>query len=473
MSIGLLWFRQDLRLADNPALHAALAECSQIIPVFIDEDGGNSGLQPAQSAASHVWLHHNLLDLQQRLKAKGATLVLRRGAALSCLQQLQQETGATHLYWNRRYDPRGIACDTAIKQQLAAECNLRSFNGALLSEPWTVLKKDETPYRVFTAFWKAKLKQGLATLPLPEPARITGPTQRVSSLNLDELAYLPAVRWDVAMMQHWQVGEVAAHRALDVLIEQRIATYKARRDFPAEAGTSQLSPHLHFGTLSPRQLWHYAQAYLAENPAAEEGVRCFLSEIGWREFAYYLLYHFPHMVDGALDQRFNVFPWREAEDYAADLQRWQQGQTGLPIIDAGMRQLYATGWMHNRVRMIVASLLTKNLLVPWQAGEQWFRATLVDADLASNTMGWQWVAGCGADAAPYFRIFNPVLQSEKFDKAGDYIRRWVPELRDRDNKQIHQPRERGDGVKGYPLALVDLKASRQRALERFGVIKKG
>ena len=398
--------------------------------------------------------------------------MIRRGDALTCLQQLQQETGATHIYWNRRYDPVGIQCDTAIKQQLSTVCKVRSFNGSLLSEPWAVLKKDETPYRVFTAFWKAKRQKGFPELPLSEPVKLNGSNQTIESLTVDALGYLPAIRWDIDMMMHWQVGEDAAHQALDVLLEQRIASYKTRRDLPAETGTSQLSPHLHFGTISPRQILQRAEAYLAENPSAEEGVRCFLSEIGWREFAYYLLYHFPHMVKGSLDRRFQVFPWREAEDYAGDLERWQQGQTGFPIIDAGMRQLYATGWMHNRVRMIVASLLTKNLLVPWQVGEQWFRDTLVDADLASNTMGWQWVAGCGADAAPYFRIFNPVLQSEKFDKAGEYIRRWVPELRARDNKNIHQPRALGDGLKAYPLPVVDLKISRQRALDRFGVIKR-
>ncbi|MGB1254531.1 MAG: cryptochrome/photolyase family protein [Thiolinea sp.] len=472
MSTALLWFRQDLRLADNPALQAAVTECEYIVPVFIDESRGNSGLHPAQSEASHVWLHHSLIDLAAKLKAKGAELIIRRGDALKCLQDLQSETGATHVYWNRRYDPVGIECDTAIKQQLSAHCQVRSFNGSLLSEPWSVLKKDDTPYRVFTAFWKAKLQRGFPELPLPEPARLAGAAQYIHGLKIEELEYLPAIRWDIAMMAHWQVGEDAAHEALDALLEQRITHYQTRRDLPAETGTSQLSPHLHFGAISPRQILHRAESYLADNPAAETGVRCFLSEIGWREFAYYLLYHFPQTVSESLDQRFKVFPWRAADDYTEDLQRWQQGQTGFPIIDAGMRQLWATGWMHNRVRMIVASLLTKNLLVPWQTGEQWFRNTLVDADLASNTMGWQWVAGCGADAAPYFRIFNPVLQSEKFDKAGEYIRRWVPELRDRDNKAIHQPRVLGDGVKNYPLPVVDLKTSRQRALERFGVIKK-
>lgn len=468
MSTAIVWFRQDLRLADNPALQAAIEQCEQVIPVFIDEAGGNSGLLPSESSASHVWLHHALDNLQQGLQEKGGTLIFRRGDALECLRQLQQETAATHLYWNRRYDPAGIRCDTAIKQQLSAVCEVSSFNGALLSEPWTVLKKDGTPYRVFTAFWKMKRQLGFPDLPLPEPSELNGPAP--DSLSLDDLGYLPAIRWDTGMMEHWQTGELAAHETLESFLNEQVPDYKVKRDFPASPATSQLSPHLHFGTISPRQILNRTDAFLAENPSAETGVQCFLSEVGWREFAYYLLYHFPDTVSQPLDQRFTAFPWRDPDEYQADLRSWQQGQTGFPLVDAGMRQLWNTGWMHNRVRMIVASFLTKNLLIPWQEGERWFRDTLVDADLASNTMGWQWVAGCGADAAPYFRIFNPVLQSEKFDKAGDYIRQWVPELCHLTDKAIHQPRQQGANM-DYPFAITDLKASRQRALERFGVIK--
>ena len=241
--------------------------------------------------------------------------------------------------------------------------------------------------------------------------------------------------------------------------------YKTERDFPAQANTSKLSPHLHFGEISPRQIVHYTLQTLMQQPAAEKGIQHFLQEVGWREFAYHLLYHFPHTVERALDERFNLFPW--AENYQTNLQAWQQGQTGFPIIDAGMRELWQTGWMHNRVRMIVASLLTKNLLIPWQIGEQWFRNTLVDADLANNVLGWQWTAGCGADAAPYFRIFNPILQSQKFDPNGDYIRRFVQELQQRDTQRIHFPKAFGEGLKDYPMACVDLKTSRTRALEYF------
>jgi len=470
MSIGIVWFRQDLRLADNPALHIAAEQCEQIIPVFINETSGNSGLLPEDSSASHVWLHHALASLQQRLHDQGVTLIFRSGDALECLQQLQQETNATHIFWNRRYDPVGIACDTAIKQQLSTVCKIHSFNASLLSEPWAVLKKDDTPYRVFTSFWKAKMLRGFPELPLAEPVELTGMKQPPTSLKLEDLGYLPQIRWDMPMMGGWKTDESAAHEILEDFLIQQSASYKTQRDFPNSPATSQLSPHLHFGTISPRQILLRSEAYLAENPEAETGARCFLSEVGWREFAYSLLYHFPDTVTKPLDQRFTAFPWRDPEEYQTDLRSWQQGQTGFPIIDAGMRQLWATGWMHNRVRMIVASFLTKNLLIPWQEGERWFRDTLVDADLASNTMGWQWVAGCGADAAPYFRIFNPVLQSEKFDASGDYIRKWVPELRGITDKTIHQPWKR-EGEIDYPDPITDLKASRQRALERFGIIK--
>ncbi|MEZ5534216.1 MAG: deoxyribodipyrimidine photo-lyase [Thiolinea sp.] len=470
MNKALIWFRQDLRLADNPAVDAAVKECDTVLPVFIDETGGNSGLLQKESSASHVWLHHALLALDTKLQDKGSALLIRRGVALQCLSELVKEAGITHVYWNRRYDPAGISTDTAIKKALTETgCKVRSFNGSLLDEPWTVLKQDDTPYKVFTAFWKARLKRGIDTQLFPEPATLPAADKQPQGLSIEQLNYLPDIRWDQGMMEHWTVGEDAAQEKLADFLEQQGAEYKTLRDLPAQTGTSRLSPHLHFGEISPRRIYYQAEAYLAEHPGAETGIRCFLSEVGWREFAYSLLYHFPETVSEPLDQRFTGFEWRD--DYASDLKRWQRGMTGFPIIDAGMRELWATGWMHNRVRMIVASLLTKNLLIHWREGEKWFHDTLLDADLASNTMGWQWVAGSGADAAPYFRIFNPVLQSEKFDPSGDYIRRWVPELKDFSNKQIHQPYQYVDKFKDYPAPMVDLKASRARALERFAAIK--
>lgn len=462
MTTALVWLRQDLRLADNPALYQACRACEHVIPVFIDDPLPTSISQ--LGAASRVWLHHSLQALDTHLQTLGSRLILRQGAALPVLQQLIASTGATHVYWNRVYDPASLARDKHIKETLKQTCEVHSFNASLLNEPWEVLKADGTPYKVFTPFWKAMLKHGIQHLPLPIPERMVAPANLPDSLPVDALGLLPTIRWDTEMMTHWQVGETAAMQKLLTFLPQG-ADYKEARNLPAQTGTARLSPHLHFGEISPRQAVYHTEHYLQHHPEADGGLRHFMQEIGWREFAYHLLYHFPHTQERALDARFDAFPW--AEDYDAVLSRWQQGQTGFPIIDAGMRELWQTGWMHNRVRMIVASLLTKNLLVPWQVGEQWFRDTLVDADLASNVFGWQWTAGCGADAAPYFRIFNPILQSQKFDPEGEYIRRWVPELHARDNKQVHLPRELGDGLRDYPLPVVDLKASRKRALMLF------
>ncbi|MEZ5454006.1 MAG: deoxyribodipyrimidine photo-lyase [Thiothrix sp.] len=468
MSTAIVWLRQDLRLADNPALYHACKTCANVILIFIDDPlpGSVSRL----GAASQVWLHHSLQALDASLQAAGNRLTLRQGSALPVLQALLAETGATHVYWNRVYDPASLARDKQIKEALKQSCTVHSFNASLLNEPWEVLKADGTPYKVFTPFWKAMLKHGIQRLPLPAPEQIPAPTRFPRSLALNELGLLPRTHWDTGMMAHWQAGETAAMQKLLDFLPLGGADYKNARNFPAQHGTAQLSPHLHFGEISPRQAVYHTEAFLAEHPAAESGLRHFIQEIGWREFAWYLLYYFPHTVDQALDERFKHFPW--AEDYVENLEHWRRGQTGYPIIDAGMRELWQTGWMHNRVRMIVASLLTKNLLIPWQEGENWFRDTLVDADLASNVLGWQWTAGCGADAAPYFRIFNPILQSQKFDPEGEYIRRWVPELRARDNKQIHLPRELGDGLTDYLLPIVDFKASRARALAMFEQIKR-
>ena len=291
------------------------------------------------------------------------------------------------------------------------------------------------------------------------------------SLDLDDLGLLPKSpipRWDEDMMSHWQVGESAAHDVLHNFLEEGVQNYKEQRDFPAISGTSRLSPYLHFGEISPLQVFHYSNNHKAQNPQHDYGVSHVLRQLCWREFAYSLLYHFPQTVKEPLYEKYAAFEWKESED---DLKRWQTGMTGFPIIDAGMRELWQTGYMHNRVRMIASSFLCKNLLIHWRTGESWFRDTLVDADIANNTMGWQWVAGCGADAAPYYRIFNPILQSKKFDKEGDYIRRWVPELRKLDNKVIHEPPAELAKECGYPEAIVDLKATRERALERYSRIK--
>jgi len=484
MNRAIVWLRQDLRLSDNAALYTACNECDEVIPVFIDDsvDEGMSQSVSALGSASRAWLHHSLSSLSADLKEQHSVLILRQGKALKVLQNLIEETQATHVYWNRCYEPEVRKRDETIKSTLRTSVTVQSFKGSLLLEPWEGLKQDGTPYRVFTPYWKALTKDFFITKPLPIPVDFKTPQTWPSSLNLDEFNLLPSApipNWDKDMMSHWQVGENAAHDNFQAFLIDGVANYKERRDFPATGGTSLVSPQLHFGEISPLQLFYIARDYETQkvqlggssrsNPPVENGIGDILRQIVWREFAHSLLYHFPQTVSEPLYEKYAPFEWRDSKE---ELQRWQRGMTGFPIIDAGMRQLYATGYMHNRVRMITASFLCKNLLIHWREGEAWFRDTLVDADLANNTMGWQWVAGCGADASPYYRIFNPLLQSEKFDKEGAYIRRWVPELSELSNKQIHQPTAELAEQYGYPLAMVDLKATRLRALDRFADLKK-
>ena len=471
MTIGIVWFRADLRLSDNPALYAASQLCRTIIPVFIDD------LTPTTlsqlGAASRVWLHHSLAQLQHDLAQQGSSLIVRQGQSLAVLQALIQETNATHIFWNRLYDPVSLERDTHLKKSLSNLVTVQSFNGSLLYEPWQILKADQTPFKVFTAYWKQVLKQGIDQVLTPPPLHLNAPKLLPHSLALESLHLLPQkpqLRWDLGMMQGWQVGESAAQQQLTHFLEWAGRDYASARDRPDMQGTSKLSPHLHFGAISPRQILHTTTQWKNAHPSHSQGLETFEREIGWREFGYYLLFHFPHTLTEPLDLRFKTFPWRDAADYQTDLKRWQQGQTGIPMVDAGMRQLWQTGWMHNRVRMIVASFLTKNLLIPWQEGETWFRDTLVDADLANNVLGWQWTAGSGADAAPYFRIFNPVTQGEKFDPEGAYIQTYIPELKGRHIKVLHTPRQLGEGYH-YPLPVVDLAASRARALAAFDAIK--
>jgi deoxyribodipyrimidine photo-lyase len=342
-----------------------------------------------------------------------------------------------------------------------------SHRAALLVEPWTLLKADETPYQVFTPFWKACLPQLPPPAPLPAPT-LPGPERWPDSLPLAALELLPRIRWDEGLAAAWQPGEAGALARLDQFCETGLTGYARWRDWPGRDGVSRLSPHLHFGELGPRQIWAAAAAATGGDPLGDKGAETFLREIGWREFAHYVLYHWPHTPEQPLQERFAAYPWRE--DYGDLLRAWQQGQTGYPMVDAGMRQLWQTGWMHNRVRMLVASFLVKNCRIPWQEGARWFWDTLVDADLASNTLGWQWTAGCGTDAAPYFRIFNPMRQGEQFDPDGAYIRRWVPELAKLPASVIHQPRA-GSTEGGYPVPVVDFAASRAEALQGWDRIR--
>ena len=472
----IVWFRRDLRLTDNPALQAAAATGARIVPVWIDSRADEGDWPPGEAA--QWWLHHSLAALQQSLAQRGSRLLLRRGPALAALQTLLAETGAQGVYWNRLYEPHGMARDATIKQWLGESAHAaRSFNASLLVEPWRVETGAGKPYRVFSPFWRNARAQVAPRAIEAAPATLKSPQDWPASLSLDALQLTPALDWAQGFAAHWTPGEEGALHALEQFVAGALADYADGRELPAVAGSSRLSPHLHFGEVSPDQVWC---SVASEMPTAGRNAEHYLRELGWREFAHHVLYHFPQTPTEPLNARYAAFPWRE--DHAALLRAWQRGLTGLPIVDAGMRQLWHTGWMHNRVRMITASLLVKNIRAPWQAGARWFWDTLLDADLANNTLGWQWAAGCGADAAPYFRIFNPVRQGEKFDPEGTYVRRWVPELAQLPAKWIHRPWEAPAAVceaagfkpgREYPRPVVDLAESRAQALAALKALAGG
>jgi len=468
-STAIVWFRRDLRLADNPALDYARDHYDRVVPVYIWDPESESPWSPG--AASRWWLHYSLAELSQRLEDRGSRLILANGASENHLKRMARACGAEAVLWNRLYEPLTIQRDRRIKENLAAEgLQTTSFNARLLYEPWEILKEDESPYLVFTPYWKQVQKRWRAPQRCPEPRELAAPERWPASESLDDLDLLPTRDWADSFPDRWEPGELAARRRLDHFLDESVKGYHSLRDRPDRHGTSRLSPHLHHGEISPRQI------ALALNEAGElpggEGRLSYLREIIWREFSTYLLFHFPSIPDQPLKSQFEDFPWRSPDDYKDDLQAWQHGRTGVPMVDAGMRELWTSGWMHNRVRMIVASYLTKNLLIPWQEGARWFWDCLVDADLANNSQGWQWTAGCGADAAPYFRVFNPVLQGEKFDPQGDYVRRWVPELNRISGDRVHKPDVAVNEGQGYADSVVDLKRTRQRALEAFETIKK-
>ena len=481
MTRAILWLRRDLRLDDNPALQAAVQECKELIPLYICNSAEETTWAPG--AASRWWLHHSLGALDDELRKHGSRLVIRQGESLAVLQQIVKEEGITHLFWNRLYEPATIERDRQIKATLSESgirCN--SFNGSLLFEPWEIQTGQKTPYKVFTAFWKACLKTGLPRLerqsaPSPLPPVPAG----LDSGSLDALQLLPSIPWDSGFHASWKPGTASALQQLDEFIEKAVGNYNSDRDLPGYQGTSRLSPHLHFGEISPLQVLESVRNMTGfEESMASTGENVYVKQLGWRDFAHHLLFHFPQTAETPLDTRFSHYPWHWKEDAAELLSAWQQGRTGFPIVDAGMRELWHTGWMHNRVRMIVASLLTKNLGIHWLEGARWFWDTLVDADLANNSMGWQWTAGCGADAAPFFRIFNPVSQSERFDPQGVYIRKWLPELSKLPDKALHAPWMQKPelldqaGIRlgdDYPFPVVDLKETRQRALDQWSRIK--
>ncbi len=475
---ALVWFRQDLRLSDNPALRQA-AEYGAVIPVYIGDPVEKSGGERswAPGGASRWWLHHSLAALDADLRRKGSQLILRRGDPLTVLRDLLRETGAGAVHWSRRYEPAAAALDGEIAAALAQEgCQVRVFGSALLFEPESIRTQSGGPYQVFTPYWRACQAAPEPPPPLPVPSRLPGPEAWPASLDLAALELWPRAPWAGGLERAWRPGSRGARELLGDRIESTLLAYESQRDIPALEGTSRQSPHLHFGEIGAREIWAAVKGRMAALERGQEGRSSLLAwqrQLAWREFAHHLLVHFPHTPEQPLRPKFAAFPWRRD---AAGLRAWQQGRTGYPYVDAGMRQLWATGWMHNRVRMAAASFLVKHLLLPWQDGARWFWDTLVDADLAQNTLGWQWVAGCGADAAPYFRIFHPVTQGERFDAQGDYIRRWVPELAGLRGGRIHRPWEAPAAMlaeagvklgKTYPLPLVDHAMARERALAAY------
>jgi deoxyribodipyrimidine photo-lyase len=471
-SPAIVWFRRDLRLADNPALAAAVASGRPVLPLFVLEDDADRAWAPG--GAARWWLSRNLAALRDDLGKAGTELVIRRGKAEQVVPALARETGAGEVHWNRRYEPAAIASDTAIKAALReAGLEVHSHNASLLFEPWTIATKAGRPFRVFTPFWRACLASEMPKGPGARPEAIRGSSVGACTLNVGDLGLEPhKPDWAGGLADTWKPGEAGADAALKQFLGKSLQRYDNKRNIPSVEGTSALSPYLQVGALGPRQVWHAAMA-LGARPDLADGPGVFLKELIWREFSYHLLFHMPHLPEANFDPAFDAMPWR---DDAEGLRRWQRGLTGYPMVDAGMRQLWATGWMHNRVRMVVASFLTKHLLIDWRHGAHWFWDTLVDADLASNSASWQWVAGCGADAAPFFRIFNPITQGEKFDPAGDYVRRWVPELAGIPDKLLQKPwtgeaavMERA-GVRlgrNYPEPIVDHAAARKRALETW------
>jgi deoxyribodipyrimidine photo-lyase len=468
----IFWFRSDLRLADNPGLAAARDTGKPVIAVYILDDV-NPGIWK-QGGAARWWLHQSLKELGGKIP-----LTLRKGDAAKEIARLVKETGASAVFWNRRYEPWAMARDKKIKESLKGDgIEAHSFGSFLMFEPWEIQNKTGGSYKVFTPYSKACLDRGGIRQPLK-----TGNVEfkKFAGLKLGDLDLMPEIKWYKGMQEFWQPGEEGGQARLKEFVKQGAGKYKQQRDLPAIDGTSLLSPYLHFGEISPHQVWHAVSAMLTKNADALVAAngQAYLRQLLWREFSWHLLYHSPDFPEQPWNKRFTKFPWIKNNRM---LKLWQRGQTGYPIVDAGMRQLWQTGWMHNRVRMIVGSFLVKNLLISWRDGEDWFWDTLVDADLGNNAAGWQWIGGCGADAAPYFRIFNPLLQSAKFDPAGEYIKTYVPELKNVPAAYIHAPWDAPPLVlaqagvtlgKNYPHPVVDHGEARARALKAYGVTKTG
>ena len=463
------WFNQDLRLLDNPALTEA-SYGKEVLSVYILDDAREPNDSMGQ--ASMVWLYHSLVSLNNSLDDK---LSFFRGDPLNILSRLCVKYQINEIFWNQIYEPRIMERDAYIKEQMKLKgVSSHTYNASLLWDPDNIKKEDGTPYKVFTPFYRkgCLLRAIDPRKPLPVQENISFLDKDENSLRIDDLELLPNVGWDKKISQYWNIGEEGAHKQLSKFLEIGIKDYKEGRNYPAKPYVSKLSPHIHFGEISPNQVW-----YVLKQEESNKNIDHFMSELGWREFSYNQLYFNPGLRTKNLQTKFDRFPWKSDKD---SLFAWQKGLTGVPIVDAGMRQLWETGYIHNRVRMIVASFLVKNLLLHWHYGEQWFWDCLVDADLASNSASWQWVAGSGADAAPYFRIFNPVTQGQKFDSEGKYVRKYVPELEKVPNKYLFNPWEAPENIlqdadvvlgKNYPKPIVDIKESRKEALSAFESIK--
>ncbi|SOE08411.1 deoxyribodipyrimidine photo-lyase type I [Hoeflea halophila] len=472
---AIVWFRNDLRTADNEALVAA-CQHSAVVPVYIRQTGGKAR---ALGGARNWWLHKSLASLSNDLGRLGAPLILLSGDPTDLIPELVKSTGASAVYWNRRYDPQHLEADSNLKTALQAQgLIVESFAGQLLHEPKKLRAGSGSYYKVYSPFWRA-LEPDIENRPpldAPEQLIFLDCASDLTTESLDDWDLLPTTPdWSGGLNDTWTPGETGAHERLADFLEERMQGYADRRDIPGVDATSGLSPHLASGEITPAQILEALKT--TENDAAPDDRSKFRKEVGWREFAWHLLCNEPSLAEKNHNPKFDAFPWR---DNSKALTAWQKGLTGYPIVDAGMRQLWQTGWLHNRVRMIVASFLTKHLLIDWRTGEDWFWDTLVDADPASNAASWQWVAGSGADAAPYFRIFNPVLQGLKFDSDGDYVRRFVPELAGIPNKYIHKPWDApgkvldAAGVRlgdTYPHPIVDHQLARDRALAAYQEIK--
>ncbi len=470
----IVWFRNDLRVADNAALLAASQTEREVICLYVFDDAAD--VSTRYGGAQRWWLHHSLVALSETLNGMGAELVFRRGEPETIIRQIIAQTNASGVFWNRRYATRHIERDSTLKSELKQTgLDVKTFDGALLHEPTLLKTGSGGPYRVYSPFWRAFSGGPEPRDPAPAPKSINGFGGELKSDDINAWQLLPTnPNWATGIAQEWIPGEAGAHQRLNEFLDGPIGDYGKGRDIPGKQSTSKLSPHLTFGEISPYQIW---AATNTSHPTHTNDKEKFRKEIVWREFSYHLLVNYKDLRTENFNPAFDGFPWREN---AGQLRAWQKGKTGYPIVDAGMRQLWQTGWMHNRVRMVVGSFLVKHLLIDWREGEKWFWDTLVDADPASNTASWQWIAGSGADAAPYFRVFNPIIQGEKFDQDGAYVKAFCPELADLPLKFLHKPWEAPEPVladagvrlgETYPLPIVEHTTARNRALAAYQTMR--